>query len=219
MDSFPFQLHPLKLFSLIEKESNWNRRNSGFIIPIPINETEASKIERESKQEMIRTGMLFWMTLAQPLSEAELEERNMLFNEGFIDWSRKEFLAFSKASEKYGRYHHHHHLFLIIGMNMPKLPLILDLKTPQRFNDMQKAFGPDILLTQVSIGLIFVELVKVAHSIEKGEEKLHKSRELYNQICCYVKYSSNSPDAGFPKSKFWSPSDDNYLVCRFLGSC
>ncbi|KGG51318.1 hypothetical protein DI09_39p120 [Mitosporidium daphniae] len=187
----PFQLHPLRLFSLLEKESNWNRRNSDFVIPIHLSESESSRIDREKKQDLIRAGMSLCVTsLAQPLSESEINERDLLFGQGFIDWSRKEFIAFSKASEKHGR-HAYEKISTDIGTK--------DVAEVKRYSEAFWSMYP----------------AYPAHNIERGEEKLQKSRELYNQICCYVKYSKNLPDSGFPKSKFWTPSDDNYLVGVF----
>ena len=39
----------------------------------------------------------------QPLTEEELEERTQLLDEGFKDWSRRDFSAFVRACTKYGR--------------------------------------------------------------------------------------------------------------------
>lgn len=39
----------------------------------------------------------------QSLTEEELEERTQLLDEGFKDWSRRDFSAFVRACTKYGR--------------------------------------------------------------------------------------------------------------------
>jgi SWI/SNF-related matrix-associated actin-dependent regulator of chromatin subfamily A member 5 len=41
---------------------------------------------------------------AEPLSEADLAEREELLKQGLDNWSKREFSAFIKAQEKHGRY-------------------------------------------------------------------------------------------------------------------
>ena len=38
-----------------------------------------------------------------PLSEEEIIERDALGQQGFVNWSKRDFVSFCKASEKYGR--------------------------------------------------------------------------------------------------------------------
>ena len=39
----------------------------------------------------------------QPLSEAEVAERDLLLESGFSNWNRRDFNAFVRAAEKHGR--------------------------------------------------------------------------------------------------------------------
>ena len=40
---------------------------------------------------------------AEPVSEEELEERDSLLTQGFLNWSKRDFNQFIKANEKFGR--------------------------------------------------------------------------------------------------------------------
>eukprot|EP00124_Ichthyophonus_hoferi_P002211 Ihof_evm13s141 gene=Ihof_evmTU13s141 len=84
-----------RLHELLEKERLIYQRTVNYVIPIPDNEDEIAKAEREKEQKRIDT--------AETLTEEEINEKEVLYSEGFINWSKRDYNAFRKASERHGR--------------------------------------------------------------------------------------------------------------------
>jgi len=63
-------------------------------VPLNPEQPDAEEIQRQ-EQEKIDT--------AEPLTEAQLEEREKLLQEGFTNWSKRDFNQFVKACAEYGR--------------------------------------------------------------------------------------------------------------------
>lgn len=55
---------------------------------------EAARIQKEEQQKIDE---------AEPVTEEEMEERDQLLTQGFLNWSKRDFNQFIKANEKYGR--------------------------------------------------------------------------------------------------------------------
>lgn len=55
---------------------------------------DALRIQKEEQQKIDE---------AQPVTEAEMEERDSLLTQGFLNWSKRDFNQFIKANEKFGR--------------------------------------------------------------------------------------------------------------------
>lgn len=71
------------------------RKSVEYRIPQEDDEDEKQKEERESEQLKIDES--------EPLNEEENAEKERLYSKGFSDWTKKDFLAFTKACERYGR--------------------------------------------------------------------------------------------------------------------
>ena len=71
------------------------QKSVDYKIPVPDDETEEAKQQREEDQQQIDN--------AQPLTEEEQAERDSLLTQGFGTWAKKDFIAFLKACEKFGR--------------------------------------------------------------------------------------------------------------------
>jgi SWI/SNF-related matrix-associated actin-dependent regulator of chromatin subfamily A member 5 len=76
----------------------------------PDDTEENLEAERAAAQEAIDNGACFdhvdaprlMASSAEPLAEAEREEKEDLIAEGFEDWSRRDFQQFVRALETYG---------------------------------------------------------------------------------------------------------------------
>jgi SWI/SNF-related matrix-associated actin-dependent regulator of chromatin subfamily A member 5 len=62
--------------------------------PSELSGKEAERVRAEEQRKI---------DAAEPLNDDEIEERDELMNEGFKDWSKREFGQFVKAAEKFGR--------------------------------------------------------------------------------------------------------------------
>lgn len=91
------QFYPARLVELQDRETAFFRKQQGYKVPIPEGEAdlEEREAEREEEQRIIDE--------AEPLTEAENEEKAELAEQGFSNWSRKDFLSFISLSAKYGR--------------------------------------------------------------------------------------------------------------------
>ncbi|KAK9470148.1 SNF2 family N-terminal domain-containing protein [Dipodascopsis tothii] len=93
------QFFPPRLAELQDKETNYFRKQQGYRIPVPGEtdeaETDERRAEREREQEVIDT--------AEPLTEAEEDEKKDLIAKGFGSWTRRDFSLFISKSATHGR--------------------------------------------------------------------------------------------------------------------
>ncbi|KAK9340080.1 SNF2 family N-terminal domain-containing protein [Lipomyces starkeyi] len=92
------QFYPPRLIELHEKETAYFRKQQGYKVPLPEGEEEDLD-EREAERELEQQEI----DKAEPLNEAEEEEKRQLANEGFSNWSRRDFTHFIQLNAKYGR--------------------------------------------------------------------------------------------------------------------
>ncbi|KAJ3414862.1 hypothetical protein HDV05_005926 [Chytridiales sp. JEL 0842] len=95
-----FQFYPPELLELIEKESYYNKKVVGVKASKrapqhPEEDDETLENERLEEQAKIDNATM--------LTEEEVQQKEILAQQGFDNWTKKDFLAFIKANEKYGR--------------------------------------------------------------------------------------------------------------------
>ncbi|KAJ3330871.1 hypothetical protein HDU76_004637 [Blyttiomyces sp. JEL0837] len=95
-----FQFYPPELVELLEREWYAKLKAQGYkpskrAPQTPEEDEEFLERERQEEQSKIDA--------AEPLSEEEQEEKSRLMEQTFENWTRKDFMAFIKANEKYGR--------------------------------------------------------------------------------------------------------------------
>lgn len=57
----------------------------------------------QAENEKIDKGGFILLNVVIPLTDAETQEKEMLSNIGFSSWTKRDFVSFCKACEKYGR--------------------------------------------------------------------------------------------------------------------
>ena len=93
-----YQFFPARLEELQNKETAYFRRENGIKAPLadgPEETEEDRKMDQQLEQQEIDD--------AEPLTEAEREEKENLAQTGFADWNRRDFQQFVNGSAKYGR--------------------------------------------------------------------------------------------------------------------
>ena len=93
-----YQFFPPRLGELQNKETAYFRKENNIKAPLAegAEETlEERKMDQQLEQQEIDE--------AEPLSEAEREEKEQLAEEGFPEWNRRDFQQFINGSAKYGR--------------------------------------------------------------------------------------------------------------------
>ncbi|KAF2138477.1 uncharacterized protein K452DRAFT_321050 [Aplosporella prunicola CBS 121167] len=97
-----YQFFNPRLGELQDKETAHYRKENNIKAPLPDGpeeEMQARVAEQELDQKEIDD--------AEPLTEAEKEEKEKLSQEGFPDWNRRDFQQFINGSAKYGRKNYH----------------------------------------------------------------------------------------------------------------
>lgn len=93
-----YQFFPGQLRDLQDRETAWHRKEIGY--KVPINEGPDDELSgREAEQALEQTEI----DNATPLTEEEIEEKQLLSQQGFADWNRRDFQQFVNGSAKYGR--------------------------------------------------------------------------------------------------------------------
>lgn len=143
------QFYPPRLVELQERENAYFRKQQGYKVPLPEGDDEdlaEREAQRDEEQRIIDQAV--------PLTDAELEEKQQLAEEGFSNWARKDFLNFISLSAKYGR------------KAIPQIAADLETKTEKEVRDYAKVFWAR-----------YAEMPnweKYIHQIETGEEKAAK---------------------------------------------
>ncbi|KAK7541676.1 chromatin remodelling complex ATPase chain ISW1 [Phyllosticta citricarpa] len=148
------QIHDYQFFNprlqeLQDKETAWYRKQNNLKAPLQEGtdeDLEARLAEQELDQKEIDD--------AEPLTEAEKEEKDRLTQEGFADWNRRDFQQFINGSAKYGR------------KNYKAIEDEVDGKTAEEIEEYAKVFWKkykDIANWEKHIA-----------AIEEGEERLRK---------------------------------------------
>ncbi|KAF8456437.1 SNF2 family N-terminal domain-containing protein [Kalaharituber pfeilii] len=192
-----FQFYPPRLVELQEKETAYFRKQQGYKVPAPeIGEDEdASERENERalEQEIIDNAV--------PLTEEEEKEKAELAEQGFSNWTRREFQQFIQLSAKYGR-----NAYGPIASEM-------EAKTEKEVRAYAKVFWER-----------YTELFqyeKYINQIEQGEEKtrrvnsqkkmLRKKMEMYRVPLVQLKINYT---VSTTNKKVYTDEEDRFLLCQ-----
>ena len=93
-----YQFFPPRLAELQNKETAFFRKENGIKAPLPDGEEDTLE-ERKNDQQLEQEEI----DEAEPLTEAEKEEKEELIEQGFPEWNRRDFQQFVNGSAKYGR--------------------------------------------------------------------------------------------------------------------
>lgn len=153
-----FQFFPARLYELIDKEVYFHQQSIGYRPVAPADESP-KKQDKFLKEEQKKIDK------AQPLTEAELRERDQLLTQGFHDWSKRDFAAFLKAADRYGR------------DDLPNIAKEVD-KPVERVKEYSEVFWARY--TEIPN---YEKLLKI---IERGEQRNKKQKE--TRLALELKY-------------------------------
>ncbi|KAI9323763.1 SNF2 family N-terminal domain-containing protein [Dichotomocladium elegans] len=95
-----FQFFPPRLQELNEKDTLYLRKSVGYKVPPVSEEGDAEEIKQQEKERVEEQRKI---DEAEPLTEQEEAERKTLYESGFSNWSKKDFMTFINACARYGR--------------------------------------------------------------------------------------------------------------------
>ncbi|KAK6057202.1 slide [Cooperia oncophora] len=152
---------------------------------------EADKRQKE-EQRLIDT--------AEPLTEEEQQEKNDLLTQGLANWSKRDFTAFVRANEKYGR-----HDIENIANEM------METKSRDEVEYYAKIFWERFEELQ--------DHEKILAQIEKGEARIQRRQSVKRALDAKIaKYKAPFHQLriayGTNKGKTYTEEEDRFLVCE-----
>ncbi|KAM7446810.1 SWI/SNF-related matrix-associated actin-dependent regulator of chromatin subfamily A member 5 [Porites harrisoni] len=184
-----YQFFPPRLFELLDKEIYAYRKSIGYKVPRDPEDPQGAERQKEA-QRLIDE--------AEPLNEEEVTEKEQLLQEGFTNWSKREFNQFIKACEKYGR------------EDLDNICQDVEGKTPEEVRAYATVFWErkdemtdiDKIMAQIERG---ESKIQRRISIKKAlEAKMARYRSPFHQM--RIAYGTN-------KGKNYTEEEDRFLIC------
>lgn len=154
-----FQFFPQRLRELNEKDTLYLRKSVGYKVP-PVSEEgdpeEIKELEKEREEEQRKIDQ------AEPLTEKEEEERKQLLEDGFSNWSKKDYTSFVNACARYGR------------KNLEAIAGEIEGKTFEEVQEYSKVFWKRY--TEIA------DYERQIGKIERGENELEKMADIQEQL-------------------------------------
>lgn len=147
-----YQFFPAKLADLQDRETAYWRKEHGIKAPLPEGEEETLE-DRTADQDLAQKEI----DDAEPLTDAEVEEKNQLVEQGFADWNRRDFQQFVNGSAKYGR------------TNYDGISVEVDGKSTREIEDYAKVFWKNYKK--------IADYEKYIGAIVAGEERREKTEQ------------------------------------------
>ncbi|KAF8638665.1 hypothetical protein AX17_002046 [Amanita inopinata Kibby_2008] len=194
-----FQFFPPELAHLQERELAVHKRVNGIAAALregqgPDDTPEKLEEERRVAQEFIDT--------AEPLTEEEVALKEACIEEGFPDWSRRDFQQLVRALEAYGW----SEPFELYAAEIQD-------KTPEEVERYYETFEKK--------WTTLAEYPRIAARITEGEAKRNKRDNLEYLLAKKinsVRYPMQELELNYPttKGKVYSEEEDRYLLCRLF---
>ncbi|TPX53876.1 hypothetical protein PhCBS80983_g06120 [Powellomyces hirtus] len=160
-----FQFYPTRLKDLAEREILAWRKDIGYRARAEDldggPETEGEDLTAKVAEEQAK------IDAAEPLTEAEIAEKEKLLSKGFGDWTKRDFVAFCKALERYGR------------NDLDSVATEIEGKSPQDV----KTYAATFWKRHKELA----DYEKVIANIEKGESRLRKTQEIQDALTAKIK--------------------------------
>uniref|UniRef100_A0A158PBN4 Global transcription activator SNF2L1 n=1 Tax=Angiostrongylus cantonensis TaxID=6313 RepID=A0A158PBN4_ANGCA len=190
---FDFQFYPPRLMELLDRETYHYRKTIGYKAEKPkeCGPKEAEKRQKE-EQRLIDT--------AEPLTEEEQIEKNELLTHGLANWSKRDFTAFIRANEKFGRNDIDN-----IANEM------IETKSRDEVEYYAKTFWERFEELQ--------DHEKILAQIEKGEARIQRRQSVKRALDAKIaKYKAPFHQLriayGTNKGKTYTEEEDRFLVCE-----
>ncbi|KAJ7077900.1 SNF2 family N-terminal domain-containing protein [Mycena belliarum] len=194
-----FQFFPAELSVLQERELAVHKRLNG--LSATVRESQAPEDTPERLEEERRVAQEF-IDNAEPLTEDEIAKKDEYVEQGFPDWSRRDFQQFVKALESHGW-----------GEPFETYAAEIQEKTPTDVEKYYRAFEKKWKTLQ--------EYPRIAARITEGEAKRNKRDNLeylLGEKVSSVRYPMQELELNYPttKGKVYSEEEDRYLLCRLF---
>ncbi|KAF9108910.1 hypothetical protein BGX27_008183 [Mortierella sp. AM989] len=159
-----FQFYPSRLHELQEKEILFYRKSIGYRVPKAVGPEAANMAEEELEEQQQQEQAL--IDTAEPLTEEETVEKEDLMQTGFENWSKRDFISYYKACEKFGR------------GNMSEIANEIEGKTLQDVKAYSKVFWKRY--SEIA------DHERIIAAIEKGESKIQRQSDIQDQLSAVI---------------------------------
>jgi len=183
-----FQFFPPELHQIFEKEILYHKKATGYrpthYADMDDEETVAYNRERQA------------ISSAEPLTDEEIGRKDAMLTQGYTDWSRKDFLAFVKANEKFGKSD--------IKNIVKSVPSKSEAEVMDYYNTFWARFSE------------LTDSQKYLVQIEKGEAKIIRHEVLKKALAEKIEsyefpYQLKVPGANL-KNKYFNELEDRFLL-------
>ncbi|XFG07533.1 hypothetical protein AB1E19_011157 [Capra hircus] len=184
-----FQFFPPRLFELLEKEILYYRKTIGYKVPRNPDLPNAAQAQKEEQLKIDE---------AEPLNDEELEEKEKLLTQGFINWNKRDFNQFIKANEKWGR------------DDIENIAREVEGKTPEEVIEYSAVFWERCNELQ--------DIEKIMAQIERGEARIQRrisiKKALDTKIGRYkAPFHQLRISYGTNKGENYTEEEDRFLIC------
>jgi SWI/SNF-related matrix-associated actin-dependent regulator of chromatin subfamily A member 5 len=198
---YPFQFYPKRLYELLEKETEAYRRKVELREKREeekSKETENRKTEKKSDEDKTEEETKEEESI-KDLTESEQQEKERLLEKGFGNWNKREFNAFLKGCEKYGRW------------AIASIAADIETKSEAEVREYAKVFWKRYKEIP--------EYEKFIQNIERGEQKIARRKEMIAALAYKVERAQKDPfknlkiNYGSNKGKMYTEEEDIFLLC------
>ncbi|XP_070553116.1 SWI/SNF-related matrix-associated actin-dependent regulator of chromatin subfamily A member 5-like isoform X2 [Ptychodera flava] len=184
-----FQFFPPRLFELLDKEILYYRKSIGYKVPLNPELPNATQARKEEQKRIDE---------ATQLLEEEIEEKEKLLQQGFTNWSKRDFNQFVKANEKHGR------------DDIDSIAREVEGKTPDEVIEYSTVFWERCNELQ--------DIERIMAQIERGEAKIQRKISIKKALDAKMaRYRAPFHQLriayGTNKGKNWTEEEDRFLVC------
>ncbi|XP_078719155.1 SWI/SNF-related matrix-associated actin-dependent regulator of chromatin subfamily A member 5 isoform X1 [Lampetra fluviatilis] len=185
-----FQFFPPRLFELLEKEILHYRKTIGYKVPRSTDIPNAAQVQKEEQRKIDE---------ADVLNEEEAEEKEkLLTQQGFTNWTKRDFNQFIKANEKWGR------------DDIENISQEVEGKTPEEVMEYSAVFWERCNELQ--------DIERIMAQIERGEARIQRrvsiKKALDAKIARYrAPFYQLRISYGTNKGKNYTEEEDRFLVC------
>lgn len=186
-----WQFFPPRLSELQARETAAYQRSIGY--KVPAREPKDSEMPEEVEEE--RQKEQAFIATAESLTEEEEKEKEELANQGFVEWSRRDFQHFIRGAEKHGR------------INYSSIATEIEGKSEKEVREYGAVFWKRY--TELADYQRFIE------RIDAGEEKRKKAAQSEELLRKKVNAPGFTiPYANSNKSKTFDETEDLFILQR-----
>ncbi|CAF0763735.1 unnamed protein product [Didymodactylos carnosus] len=186
-----FQFFPPRLFELLDREIYAYRKQIGYkaVRDPDLDENEGKQQQQEEQKKIDES---------ESLNEDEQYEKEQLLQQGFTNWTKRDFNQFIKANEKYGR------------DDLENICKDVEGKTPEEVMAYARIFWDRCHeLTDIE---------RIMAQIERGETKIHRrisiKKALDTKMARYkAPFHQLRIQYGTNKGKNYTEEEDRFLLC------